>query len=56
MAERLRLDVKHRALLLKAREAEGLKAFKKLQRLLTKSDVDNIERSMRVFRAKFKLG
>lgn len=56
MAEKVRLDVRQKASLLKAREAEGLKAFKRLQKLLTKSDVDNIERSMRVFRAKFKLG
>ncbi len=50
-----RLDVKSRSLL-KARETEGLKAFKRLQKLLTKKKIDNIEKSMRSFRTHFKLG
>ncbi len=47
-----RLDVKSISLL-KAKEAEGLKAFRKLQRLLSKRDIENIEKSMKAFRVHF---
>ncbi len=55
MSGKMRLEVRSMELL-KAKEAEGLKAFKKLQKLLTKKDIDNIEKSMRAFRSSFKLG
>jgi hypothetical protein len=41
---------------LKAREEEGLKALRKLQKLLTKKDLINIEKSAKQFHNNFRLG
>jgi hypothetical protein len=42
--------------LAKAKTEAGMRAFKKLESLLTKKDIDNIEKSYKLFRARFKLG
>ncbi len=42
--------------LLKSREEEGLKALRKLQKILTKRDLINIEKSAKEFHDNFKLG
>jgi hypothetical protein len=55
MAGKIKVEVKDRGLL-KAKEAAGLSAFKKLEMLLTKKDIENIEKSYKLFRTKFKLG
>ena len=55
MAGIIKVEVKDKNLL-KAKEAAGLSAFRKLEMLLTKKDIENIEKSYRLFRTKFKLG
>ncbi len=42
--------------LIKAREVEGLKAYRKLMKLLSKKDIKSIEKSARAFHKNFKLG
>ncbi len=42
--------------MLKAREAEGQKAFKEFMKFLTKRNMKSIEQSVKEFHANFKLG
>ncbi len=42
--------------LLKVGEAAGLEAFKKLKKILKKKDLDNIEKSRKLFKNKFTFG
>ncbi len=49
-------DIMDKDSVLKAREEEGLKALRKLQKILTKRDLINIEKSAKEFHDNFKLG
>ena len=50
------MRVTGKRVMLKAREAEGQKAFKQFMKFLTKKDIKNIEDSVKAFHANFKLG
>lgn len=50
------IHLAEKRVMLKAREAEGQKAFKEFMKFLTKRDMKNIEQSVKEFHANFKLG
>ena len=39
-----------------ARKTEGLKAYKEFMKFLTKSEIKNIEKSVKEFHSNFKIG
>lgn len=55
MSEKVLMELKDKSLV-KAKADAGMRAFKKLESMLTKKEIDNIEESYKLFRARFKLG
>jgi hypothetical protein len=55
MVEKTKMEVKSRVML-RNREAAGMRAYKKLLKLLSTEDVKEIEKSAREFHKNFKLG